>query len=163
MEKRYRKDFNDRMNEYVVVANVSASMTSIATDQKVKGLLWQPKEKKRLLIGDLITVAHSAEQIAGVNRDGVGAVLYIEDAQFREHLGFESYDDEGKLIEPQKTFSIEFIKEMLMHKNEKLFQKFIKDNSRDFGRRKMLYTIADGLDDLTNSRMKTINDTFRLN
>lgn len=86
------RSLNERMNDNVVIVNVGAFPMSIATQDKPEGIIIGASKTVSVLVKDLLSTLRGNKFVYGVDEKGTNAILYIDDKEIRELLGFDEYE-----------------------------------------------------------------------
>ena len=102
------KGLNERMNDNVVIVNVGAFPIAIDTQDKPEGVIVDAGKTVSVLVKDLLSTLRGNKFIYGVDERGTNAILYIEDSEIRELLGFDEYEVTKKEIKGKGDASSTF-------------------------------------------------------
>lgn len=86
------KSLNERMNDNVILINVSEYSFAIATQDKPKGIIVSAGKTISVLVKDLLSSLRGNKFVYGIDNKGTNACLYVEDAEIRDLLGFDEYE-----------------------------------------------------------------------
>ena len=91
------RGLNERMNDNVIIVNVGGYAVSIATQDKPEGIIIDGGKNISILVKDLLSTLRGNKFIYGVDERGTNAILYIDEPEIRELLGFDEYTTKDKV------------------------------------------------------------------
>ena len=146
------KSLNERMNDNIIIVNVGNYAVAIVTQDKPKGFLIQGGKTAGILVKDLLSSLRGNKFIYGTDNKGTNAVLYIDEIEIRELLGFDEYeivekkaktkneDGEFDIIEKKKLTK----EQIVLSKDVFIKNVKVKENSAFFLYKESLKEITNG-------------------
>lgn len=148
------KTINERLNDTVILTNVSEFPITITINDFPRGKTLTHNENVIVRVSDLMASLRNDKFVYGVDGLGANAAAYIGDAEIRELLKFDIYEDipakgkvaegkerkiEHKLVKEQVILSKEvFISKLINYKSNKEVDEYIASLSKITNGQKMM-------------------------
>ena len=148
------KTINERLNDTVILTNISEFPITITINDFPRGKTLTHNENVIVRVSDLMASLRNDKFVYGVDGLGANAAAYIDDADIRELLKFDIYEDipakgkvaegkerkiEHKLVKEQVVLSKEvFISKLINYKSNKEADEYIESLSKITNGQKMM-------------------------
>ena len=177
------KTINDRLNDTVILTNVGEFPITLTINDFPKGKTIAHNENLLVRVSDLMASMRNDKFVYGVDGVGTNAAAYIDNAEIRELLKFDVYEDivskakvadgkepkvNHKLVKGQVVLSKEvFINKLIGAKTDKEFREYIQTLEKiTNGQKMMVNSILDKekkgkLSKLTGGRLADLEEIVK--
>ena len=123
------KTINERLNDTVILTNISEFPITITINDFPKGKTLIHNENIIVRVSDIMASLRNDKFIYGVDGLGANAAAYIDDAEVRELLKFDIYEDvvaKGKVAEgKEKKFEHKLVKGQVVLSKDVFIDKLV--------------------------------------
>lgn len=134
------ESINKRLLQPVKIRHTSPVVCVLKMGKdKNKDIVFGKYQVQPMLVQDILSIANTTKLFKGDDGKGQNASLYIEDAEVRQYLGFESVSENGDIIQ-QNILSEEEVL-LMLKSNKKAFEKELKKFEGSVAKTKLLADI----------------------